>query len=256
MKKLLLLIISFISGFGIVKGQQKFDLQLWKVAIMPQSNPYKNNQDTVEIKSNISIELLFYNNGTVTGSHIAFPGGKYGFNYYVSQVADWPAKGVSYTDTIDISGPIPYGKTEYLYKTLYINPKYFKGDDNNIIIIWPNGGKAYNKSDSIDTTTHFPLFMYVLGKNSGIDGIKTSNFSIYPNPVKDVLNIRMNEASKGVIRLTDMSGKLVAVKPFEVYAGGQVMLPINDGAVLPDGVYFISIETADYKQVSKIIISK
>lgn len=102
------------------------------------------------------------------------------------------------------------------------------------------GTKTINSSKS-----NFRVYNNLTGIN---DHKPESNFSLYPNPVKDKLYINFNnEAFAYRISIYDMTGRLVHGS---VEMSGNLVLNISD---LQSGIYFVRMRSSD-KQLSKTII--
>lgn len=78
--------------------------------------------------------------------------------------------------------------------------------------------------------------------------VKQDEFAIYPNPVKDVLNIDL-KTQKGNVKIFDLSGKVV--KTAEVNKSGAI-----DVSKLSAGMYIVEITTNDHSKVTKKIIKE
>lgn len=100
----------------------------------------------------------------------------------------------------------------------------------NIVISFNSNGKVIDKTLAITSSTS------VLATAE----VKKLEFSIYPNPVTDILNIRTQEKVLN-ISVYDMSGKLVNVQ----FSNGQINV-----SMLPKGVYLLIAKTdkAVYQQ--------
>jgi PKD repeat protein len=100
-------------------------------------------------------------------------------------------------------------------------------------------------SSSLNVTT--PSGVYQINNNQ--------SFSIYPNPVKNTLNIRNQNATNIIVNIaiTDLSGAVV-------YQENQVNLnntPVSiDISTMSNGVYFVSIFNNQIKQQQKIVVIK
>jgi len=69
------------------------------------------------------------------------------------------------------------------------------------------------------------------------------NLSIYPNPVTDVLSININNASdeSGIIRLTDVTGKVIYSQQLQLKTGeNNFSIPIRAMNV-ESGIYFLTV---------------
>jgi len=89
------------------------------------------------------------------------------------------------------------------------------------------------------TYTHY--WTQVFGKGSGVLGIEdheiAENISIYPNPVKDILHIRFENASRELfdIKLITTTGQIVYQQFVNTF---DTDLTLNIGH-LPTGIYFL-----------------
>lgn len=98
------------------------------------------------------------------------------------------------------------------------------------------------------------------GANSDIIGIDTfsvdrplssetffkNNFSIYPNPVNNVLNVTMkNEININSVSITDLNGRVILLSN-----STNTSIDVSN---LSSGVYFVSIETNEGKGTSKFV---
>ena len=73
-----------------------------------------------------------------------------------------------------------------------------------------------------------------------------NNFSLYPNPVDNVLNISVkNEMTINNLSITDLNGRLVS--------SSSSAISSVDVSNLSSGVYFVSIETNEGKGTSKFV---
>ena len=73
--------------------------------------------------------------------------------------------------------------------------------------------------------------------------------SVYPNPVKDVLNISVNQTEKAVVTIYNLQGKVVLTTPLN---NGTNQLQIDE---LNAGVYFYSVrDNGDLIDTKKLII--
>jgi len=77
------------------------------------------------------------------------------------------------------------------------------------------------------------------------DSFFKNNFSIYPNPVNNVLNISVkNEMTINSLSITDLNGRVVST------SSSSTSIDVSN---LSSGVYFVSIETNEGKGTSKFV---
>jgi len=260
MKKLLLLSGLFIFTFTFAIAQHRWEMDFSATHIDSSGLIPNNHVDTVYSGSTIQVDFKLKNLGDYPNGTDSFPGGVYKINYYVSLIPDNKHPAISGSFSPNLVGVATNGTSSF-QDAISIDTR-FTVNKLNIIIIWPNEGKgssAASAKDSLDSAKQTELYVFVKDKKAGTSGIDNSlpqHFKIYPNPVKDVLNIEMNNSGKGTVKVTDLAGKIISTKPFETAKGGHVSLILNGGAALPEGVYFINVETNNYSETSKILIDK
>ena len=85
--------------------------------------------------------------------------------------------------------------------------------------------------------------------------LKNKSLKVFPNPVVDqfMLEIDLNQASKGSILLTDLQGKTVTTLFKGKFLLGKQKIQLNKAGVKP-GIYFLRLQTESNQFVRKIII--
>lgn len=215
-------------------------------------------------KDTINITYYNYDNASLLSryaeysyrNHVATP------NY--EQLYAYDAQGriteviMSYGDSTGISPVASYnhgynsmGKLQWMTYSSYENNRWLKEDS---VYITYNGNKAdtsygYMSSNGTDWNS-YPNFRFVFDENRvGINNSELSllDFSVYPNPANDQVNIRVNDNKpvKQVV-ITDLLGKEVAV-----YTDANA--PINTSGLTP-GIYLVRVETNDASGVKKLVI--
>lgn len=107
----------------------------------------------------------------------------------------------------------------------------------------PNGGPNGINSDLIGIDT------FSIVRTLSTNDFFISNFQVYPNPSKEVLNINnINNIKINSAQITDLNGRLVN----EIQINGNPNYQININS-LSNGVYFLKINTDMGIGVSKII---
>jgi serine protease len=144
------------------------------------------------------------------------------------------------------------------------------GNGNDVIHFVSSGPFILNPNDTIEVA-----FAY-LGGDSLVDlqnsaaaaqikydnspiivknnSIHASDFSLYPNPVKEMLTISFNSVAQNPvsIRMIDLQGKLVYAKQFN-NTSGPLQLSLEE---LENGIYFIEVITNDNVQTEKFVLAK
>ena len=115
-----------------------------------------------------------------------------------------------------------------------------------VIVRWPSGTVDVINNPSIDTTVAF-----VEGLNPlSTEQMSTSNFSIYPNPANDVLNITMKNTLEKVdaAEIYDINGKMITES---IVADNTVSVK-----ALSTGSYIILLKTKDGHRYTQKFLKK
>ena len=82
----------------------------------------------------------------------------------------------------------------------------------------------------------------------GIKEVKQyPNFSIFPNPADDAVNIQLNNSKNGTIKIIDLVGNIVYSDDFVTYSKVNI-------SEFKNGIYFVTIETSDAKISNRKLI--
>ncbi len=120
---------------------------------------------------------------------------------------------------------------------------YWSGD-----VSGSDNPKAVAMDSDKDITAHF-----VLATSSMTNIADFNNITVYPNPAKgENINIQF-PAVEGmvIIEITDINGRLVMSRNEHVNRNRVVQLQIN---TINNGIYFISISSANFRHYQKLII--
>lgn len=102
--------------------------------------------------------------------------------------------------------------------------------------------------------SHFPLFWNIergpLGTGVGIKNVENADFSISPNPATDYILLTFPDAVSAKLRMLDVNGKVVLSGNI---TGDRERLNIEG---LESGLYFVEIQNANARQVSKVVVIK
>lgn len=84
-----------------------------------------------------------------------------------------------------------------------------------------------------------------------------SGIFIYPNPVKDLINIQFS-ASTSIrelkVQLTDLNGRILSEQSFNNISKGINMIRYNTPEKLNNGLYLLKISPDDNQRISKLIL--
>lgn len=87
-------------------------------------------------------------------------------------------------------------------------------------------------------------------------GVALEHFTLFPNPAKEEVNIRFFLQSESTIKISvyDASGKLVSTDQSSTKFPKGEFIKTIDTRSFSQGIYMVSIETAEYKETKKLII--
>ncbi len=84
-----------------------------------------------------------------------------------------------------------------------------------------------------------------------MDSLRTGEFSLYPNPANEVVNIELDPAfGQCAIELFDIQGSLI----FTIESNSEAKQFINTRD-LPEALYIIRVHNAEISVVKKLIVS-
>ena len=187
--------------------------------------------------TNFDYDLYFNNKKIVLGNKLVLVAQSYA-NGITSgngshQEEIWTSDGTSAGTHKAVSTFTPFTSSDYYYNSM--TP--FNGD------VYCYG--SYSTSSPT-------LWKLKLGITTSIqDNLNSeTNFSVYPNPAKDILNITLDNKSNNNIKviITNLLGESVLT---ETYMSNNISLKTNQ---LNSGVYFVTIENKGKQSTQKIII--
>jgi hypothetical protein len=88
------------------------------------------------------------------------------------------------------------------------------------------------------------------------NSVALEHFTLFPNPAKEEVNIRFFLQSESAIKISvyDASGKLVSTDQSSTEFPKGEFIKTIDTRSFSQGIYMVSIETAEYKETKKLII--
>ena len=89
-----------------------------------------------------------------------------------------------------------------------------------------------------------------VGPGVGIIDSEAKGFSLYPNPVSDILTIDLSDSKTTSIEIYDMLGLLVHIENVE----NRSIIDINTSTILENGIYFVKIHNTRGNHIEQIIV--
>jgi hypothetical protein len=137
----------------------------------------------------------------------------------------------------------------------------YKVSDSLVYFVQDLGGKIHRLifTKFKGSSTGLIAFNKELNSLTGVNKIEKSglNAAIYPNPVKDVMNLVVNPGKSGVIlvSLLNMTGKTVFSKNYELpeESLSTVQIPVSD---FTSGMYVVRIQVGTSTIARKVIVNK
>jgi hypothetical protein len=195
--------------------------------------------------------------------------------YGLSGTTPYPFTGalINYGVKANKFKPVSLNFMEYTSAPLYLSRSFIGAD-------WKSYNFSSNKYDVADSLVYFVLD---LGKNinklvfkdfdiptgriilskgiisyTGIGEAQKSGFNaaVYPNPVKEVMNLVLNpgKAKLALISILDMSGRTVLSEKYELPAEDLCTLQIPVSG-LPSGIYMVKIQAGEDVISRKVIVN-
>ena len=135
-----------------------------------------------------------------------------------------------------------------------VEPFYVPGSakiKNDVTSIIPDYVTAHNTSD------HYPVFsQYNLsGVVTGVTNVSANEMGVvvYPNPFKENIYIKATKTLTNVnMQLINLQGQVIHKKDYNLIPAGS-FTNLNYPA-LQSGVYFLQMETRQYKTVVKLVV--
>ncbi|MCD4773356.1 MAG: T9SS type A sorting domain-containing protein, partial [Bacteroidales bacterium] len=126
---------------------------------------------------------------------------------------------------------------------------------NEISVNWGAPGQGWvkvteeNIDECISTTENY---LVTIDECVSINEINSDNILIYPNPVDEILNIKINsfKSSNVEIKILDVMGRIMKFHKTEIN-NGIIKLNISG---LHNGIYLIEIFNSDFGKITKRFI--
>ena len=109
---------------------------------------------------------------------------------------------------------------------------------------------AYNGDGG--TINSFSLnFCNVVTANLGVEDALPAKVSVYPNPTKGIINVRLPQnQGNTALQLFDIQGRKILTK---TTSNTDEVINIEN---LQEGIYLLTVENGEYKTTKKIVLNK
>lgn len=84
---------------------------------------------------------------------------------------------------------------------------------------------------------------------NSVSEVAAVQFSVYPNPASDVVNVNLASASAATVELADLAGKVVSTQ----VVNGTNSVAVNTSG-LPAGLYVVTVKTANGSSSQKVTV--
>ncbi|MEY8848886.1 T9SS type A sorting domain-containing protein [Psychroserpens sp. XS_ASV72] len=132
------------------------------------------------------------------------------------------------------------GSKGFVYFRIQPKPGYAIGD------IIPNTGAIYFDFNAPVITNRFETEF--VDDALSISEFGINDFEMYPNPARDLVNIKFGSTTDATVSIVDISGKVISQKSF--FNTSQFELKVSH---LQSGVYFVKLQTHSKTQIKKLI---
>lgn len=113
--------------------------------------------------------------------------------------------------------------------------------------------RMYNDTTLYDTD----LFIINTQGTLNLKIIDEHSWNLYPNPAESMLylNFQIAQASKIIVGILDLTGRVHHDFQFKAMTGGEQIQEFNI-SVLPQGIYILSLKTDKYQGYRKFVIQR
>lgn len=149
-----------------------------------------------------------------------------------------------YIEIYDITIPTKYKLLKRISLIDWPDDDVFIAEAHKVQIVFVSDNYLENNGFTLTYETQTDIHNYA----------DLHQFSLYPNPATNVLNLDWMQEEEGVLnfRITDLSGRTVAAE--QVTVGNGMQHHTFNISTLAKGIYLLNIESAEGKTVKKFIV--
>jgi hypothetical protein len=125
------------------------------------------------------------------------------------------------------------------------------GYGNGLVQVWVNGVQIAGVSNFPTGSAASSAFL--IDAVAGIEEFGAANFTVYPNPASDVLNVSFEALSADYeVAILDLQGRTVSSKSLQSLNGAQTIeFPVSD---LAKGSYIVTVTTNGLTKTQNVVI--
>ncbi len=195
----------------------------------------------------------YWHNEVVRG----FPSGTWGTPGVITNPAPGQSYTYTYTHTMQAANAVSYPDEAGMDDTDYRSTKSGRGwnkfEDTKLIAFVSYYNADVTKRQILNVTQTNMI-------NTGMNELKENpigSVSVYPNPVTDnaTINFNMNTASNVQVEVINVVGQKVATLANRNYAAGEHTVFFTTEN-LENGIYFVTVSSAEGKSTYRFVVSK
>lgn len=213
--------------FDTIANQvSSFVTQTWNNAMQTWNNYSVDSTQYLDFKSIVNTAYYFGPSGLIPSTRMMYLNDEY-MNQVLAKQEIWNTQMGSWEAMLHNEIEYTYSNDSLILQQIYLGLNNYNVLDSN-----------YKKVFVYPTTT-------------GYNNTKTFDYSLFPNPTKDVLNIKLSnvhKTEKVILNLKNISGQLIESSSF---TGNESKLDVS---ALNTGLYLLEIITETGSQSSKFII--
>jgi len=205
-------------------------------------NVRENIIDVLDLSSNADLQTLNCSGNSLTGLDLSFQPGLEILNCTGNMISELDLTQLHRLKSLHC-GVNKFTRLDLRNNNSIIDLSLVHSPDLLCVSVWEGFPEGVNL-DTIDS----PALVFTTEDCSvGLEHVKPTYFSVYPNPIKGAFNIEFDHADRYNIEVDDLNGK--HIDDWSVSGSTQSL----DLSFLPKGIYLITVRSAREVATEKII---